>query len=86
MGSSFKLNRGAQRKIEKQAKPARDRKAADIARTARADAPVLTGAYRDSITVESDDDESRVVTGVSYALRIEARHNVLARAMATEAE
>lgn len=47
-------------------------------------APVLTGAYRDSIHIESvttDRAVERVVSDVPYAMVIEARDRVLTRAI-----
>lgn len=70
--------------MERQAKRARDRAARNIAARAEATAPVLTGTYRDSLHVESDENESRVVSDVGYALAVEAREHTLARALAAE--
>lgn len=55
-----------------------------IASAARASAPVETGAYRDSIHVESattDRVVARVVADVPYARVVEARTGTLARAL-----
>lgn len=57
-----------------------------VADAARAGAPVRTGAYRDSIHVESDTTDravERVVADVSYARDVEARTGNLARALST---
>ena len=81
MARHFIANRSAQRSIERRAKVARDRKAAEINVTAKLIAPVATGHYRDSLHVESDESESRVVADVDYWNFVEARDNVLARAL-----
>src|SRR5437763_605259 len=47
------------------------RSAGAIAEEARRAAPVLTGAYRDSIHVEATGDGADVVAGVPYAAVIE---------------
>ena len=54
------------------------------AETARANAPVASGAYRDSIHVETDHTDrmvKRVVADVDYALVVEAEHGTLARSL-----
>ncbi|WP_367147221.1 HK97 gp10 family phage protein [Microbacterium proteolyticum] len=52
---------------------------------ARSGAPVLTGEYRDSIHVEVDQDRAgvvaTVVADVEYAMVVESREGVLARAL-----
>ena len=59
--------------------------AEDVRDTARTGAPVLTGAFRDSIHVEVDQDRNgvvaTVVADVDYAMVIESREGVLARAL-----
>ena len=51
---------------------------------AQAGAPVKTGAYRDSLHIaQGTTDRAAVAVGsdVPYALRVEAEHGVLARAL-----
>ena len=55
-----------------------------VAAAARSTAPVDTGAYRDSIHVETattDRAVARVVAAVPYARIVEARDGTLARAL-----
>ena len=55
-----------------------------VADTARASAPVATGAYRDSIGVEAgstDRSVVRVVAGARHALLVESRTGNLSRAL-----
>lgn len=57
--------------------------AEDVADRAREIAPVGSGAYRDSIEVDSDTTDravALVVATVPYAMRMESRHGVLMRA------
>jgi hypothetical protein len=54
-----------------------------IAETGKSFAPVLSGAYKDSIEVIDDTTDravSRVTVGVDYALEVEAKHAPLGRA------
>ncbi|WP_404465237.1 HK97 gp10 family phage protein [Micrococcus antarcticus] len=44
-------------------------------------APVDTGAYRDSLRVETTDRGSAVVAGTDHAVYVEADHGTLARAL-----
>ncbi|QLD10894.1 HK97 gp10 family phage protein [Microbacterium oleivorans] len=59
--------------------------AAAVVDAAQSDAPVLTGEYRDSIHVEveqtPDGPVATVVADVPYAMVIESREGVLARAV-----
>lgn len=51
---------------------------------AQADAPVVSGAYRNSLTVEdavTDRAGARVIADVPYANRVEAKNGVLAKAL-----
>lgn len=49
---------------------------------ARADAPVLTGNYRDNLHLEEQSDGSvRLVSDVEYTMTIEAHNGVLARSL-----
>lgn len=61
------------------------RRAEAVADQARATAPVVTGNYRNSITVETDVTEqralARVVADVPYAMDVEARESTLGRAV-----
>lgn len=55
-----------------------------VLEAAQADAPVKTGAYRDSlqiVAVTTDRAVERVSSSVPYALKIEARDRVLTRAL-----
>lgn len=45
--------------------------AEQVAENARSNAPVDTGAYRDSIHVESDESGTRVVAGTDHAVYVE---------------
>lgn len=69
------------RAVEKDMEARADR----VAAQARSQAPVLTGAYRDSIEAESQEHRTRVVgrvvATVDYAQSVEARHRVLGRAI-----
>lgn len=59
-------------------------KAEAVADTARASAPVASGAYRDSIRVEQDTTDRaavRVIADVPHALIVEANTGTLARAL-----
>lgn len=90
MGADFKLNMAelvaiANATNEQVCKPL----AEAIASRARdlAEGISVTGAYRDSITVDGDardgiDDwaHSRVITNSPYAMRVESRHGILGRA------
>lgn len=58
-----------------------ERRAERVAERARADAPILTGDYRDSIHVEEDRDGYRVVAGTDHALVVEADTGNLVRAL-----
>jgi len=84
--SFFRANRNAERDISAMAKASRDSKAAEVQTVAKDIAPVLTGTYRRSLVLKSDDTESRVVADVDYGLFVEARDNVLARALAARRE
>lgn len=84
MPSFFRMNRDAESKVAKMARLERDRKARAILERAVASAPVLTGEYRDSLRLESDEDGVRVVAASGHSLLVEARHNTLARALAAE--
>lgn len=51
---------------------------------ARLNAPVASGAYRDSIHVETDHTDrmvKRVVADVPYAMVVEANHGTMARSL-----
>lgn len=51
---------------------------------ARSNSPVVTGAYRASLRVETDHTDrmvKRVTAGVDYAIAVEAQHGVLASAL-----
>lgn len=52
-----------------------------ISATAKGIAPVDSGDYRDSIHVERDGDEVRVVADVDYSVYVEADSGTLARAV-----
>lgn len=61
-----------------------DSKAAGVAARAQSGAPVDSGAYRDSIHIETDHTDrmvKRVVADVSYSLVVEAKTGNLARAL-----
>ena len=54
------------------------------AERARANAPVASGAYRDSIHVETDHTDrvvKRVVADVPYAMVVEANNGTMARSL-----
>lgn len=57
----------------------------DVADTARAMAPVVTGRYRDSIYVEPvwkrDRMSYRVVSNVAYAGKVESKYGTLRKAL-----
>ena len=57
----------------------------DVRDVARADAPVLTGEYRDNIRVDveqtPDGVVATVVADVEYAMVVESREGVLSRAL-----
>lgn len=58
--------------------------AAEVADRARANAPVDSGAYRDSIHVETSHTDrmvKRVVADVPYAMVVEARDGTMARSL-----
>jgi hypothetical protein len=58
-----------------------------VAAAARASAPVESGAYRDSITVEDDTTDravARVVARAPHARLVEARTGNLARALSSQ--
>lgn len=58
------------------------RRGEQVAAAARSDAPVLTGAYRDSITVtEREGGGVDVGSDLPYALVVQARTGNLARAL-----
>lgn len=60
------------------------RRAQQVADAAKANAPVVTGAYRDSIRVEdvtTDRAVAHVVADVWYALGVEAKTGNLARSL-----
>lgn len=62
-----------------------ERRAAAVAAEARANAPVKTGAYRDSVRVETVEHPTRtvvrVVADVDHALVVEGAHGTLTRAI-----
>lgn len=61
-----------------------DAKAEEVAATAKSGAPVDSGAYRDSIHVETahtDRMVKRVIADVDYAMKIEADTGNLARSL-----
>ena len=60
---------------------ATEQRAHRVADQARADAPVVSGAYRNGITVERVDGQVRVGSTVRYAKYVEADHGTLARAV-----
>ena len=82
MPSYFRMDRDAEAKIADMARIERDRKAQAVLATAKANAPVVTGQYRDGLQLESDQDGARVVATSGHSLLVEARHNTLARALA----
>lgn len=86
MAASFKANRSAEREFLRMVQPAIGRKAEMVAAAARSIAPVLTGAYRNSIEVKPDYRGASVSAGVPYSMVVESRHNVLARALISERE
>ena len=65
-----------------------ERVAEQVATRARASAPVQSGAYRDSIHVEIDDDwlrpRARIVADVPHATSVEASTGNLTRALGSE--
>ena len=85
--SRFKLNssgiqsyldgdHGVEAMLGREAEAAADR--------ARSGAPVASGAYRESIHVETDHTDrmvKRVVADVPYAMVVEANHGTMARAL-----
>lgn len=87
MPQRFKINRAGIRRLLKSrgAQEATDRKAAQAAAFAIAIAPVASGDYRRSIEPLAAPTASRarseVRAGVPYALVVEARENVLAKAL-----
>ena len=55
-----------------------------VAAKAKADAPVTSGGYQRSIHVEQDTTDRaavRVVADAPYAMRVEASHGILSRAL-----
>ena len=62
-----------------------EERAGRVLSAAQASAPVVSGAYRDSLRVEVVQHPSRVVArvvaGVGYGMAVEARHGVLVRAL-----
>lgn len=61
-----------------------NRSATGVESAARATAPVDTGEYLDSIHIETDHTDrmvKRVISNVPYAMIVEARDGVLARAL-----
>jgi len=61
-----------------------DAEAEKVASAARSNAPVASGAYRDSIHVETahtDRIVKRVVADVNYAMVVEANNGTLARSL-----
>lgn len=61
-----------------------DRRARVVAAAARSTAPVVSGAYRASITVTDDTTDravARVFADIYYALSVEAGHRTLGRAL-----
>ena len=61
-----------------------DAEAEKVASAARSNAPVASGAYRDSIHVETahtDRMVKRVVADVDYAMKVEADNGTLARSL-----
>lgn len=87
MAGQVRLNRRGMAELLKSAgvKDELHRRAERAAAAARASAPVGTGAYRDSITVEDrvhpSRAVSRVVADVPYALAVEAKTGNLARSL-----
>lgn len=60
------------------------RRAERVLQVARANAPVATGAYRDSLAIEEDETDRTVVRVVSHdrkAMAVEARTGNLARSL-----
>lgn len=62
-----------------------EKKAEKVLDEAQADAPFVTGDYRESLHVETVEHPSRVVArvaaGVDYAMEVEANHGTLSRAL-----
>lgn len=61
-----------------------DARAAEVEARAKASAPVDTGAYRDSIHVETDHTDrmvKRVIADVDYAMVVEANTGNMARSL-----
>lgn len=61
-----------------------ERRASRVEQAAKSSAPVASGAYRDSLHVETahtDRMVKRVVSDVPHAFAVEARHGVLAKAL-----
>jgi hypothetical protein len=61
------------------------RRARNVADQAKANAPVVSGEYRASITAETHEGPTRVtgraIARADYAQSVEARHRVLGRAI-----
>lgn len=80
------LNHGEMSKLLKsdQVRPPLQEIAEQMASRARSSAPVATGAYRDSIDVQSDTTDravERVVAHAPHAVTVEARTGNLKRAL-----
>ena len=85
-GLGIRLNHGEWSKLLKsdQVRPPLKAIAQEKASAARASAPVATGAYRDSIDVESDTTDravERVVAHAPHAAVVESRTGNLKRAL-----
>lgn len=86
MSIDLRLDRGGMRELlnSTQVRAALRARAEEVAATARANAPVETGAYRDSITVVSattDRAVERVAATAPHAHLVEARTGNLARSL-----
>ena len=86
MALKIVLNHGEMAKLLKsdQVRPPLQEIAERVASRARSSAPVATGAYRDSIDVESDTTDravERVVAHAPHAMAVESRTGNLKRAL-----
>jgi hypothetical protein len=86
MAATFRLDHGGMRALLRSPGVRADlqRRAESVASAARAAAPVQSGAYRNSIHVQSDTTDravARVVATVPYAVEVEFDTRTLGRAL-----